>query len=218
MSEEAKAVQEVAKLAKQSLETAERIGGWTGTVFGEGLQHVGGAFADSMAGFRLRNRVRVLEKTHAAIAKAGMLSQMRPLSDRMALPIFEAISEEPDETIQDVWAAYLKSAVDPSKPLPDRTLIDVIRRLEPIDWPIIQRLFAVGEVKVSVDDLEVDDHTAEVVMDRLTVLGLFSYDDEKSAYLVMGGHMEGVLSIHVPPGTYYANKLFYQFRAATGNA
>jgi hypothetical protein len=212
-----KDVEELAKLGQKGLETTEKAGGWLDGVFGEGARQLGGAWADSMAGFRARNRLKVLAKTQKAIDEAGMAGKTRPLTERMSLPLIDAIEQESDETLQDVWAAYIKNSVDPKCPQPDRLLIDVIRKLEPSDWPVLERLFQLptGNHKAFVISESLSELDMEVVMDRLAMLGLFVYDDPQSAYIVDVSHHAKSLIVEAGEGTYYEAKLFRKLRAAT---
>ncbi|MBX9848901.1 MAG: hypothetical protein K2X64_06375 [Rhodocyclaceae bacterium] len=212
-----KDIEELAKLGQKGLETTEKAGGWLDGVFGEGARQLGGAWADSMAGFRARNRLKVLAKTQKAIDDAGMTGTTRPLSERMSLPLIDAIELESDETLQGVWAAYIKNSVDPKRPEPDRVLIDVIRKLEPSDWPVLQVLFRLPMGKHEASEIGGSSSEAdiEVVMDRLALLGLFTYDDPNSAFVVAYGHHSKSLAVQVGEGTYYEAKLFRKLSAAT---
>lgn len=210
-----KAAEELAKLGQKSLETADKAGGWADSVFGKGMRHLGGAFEDSMAAYRVRNRIRVLEKTRVAIEKSGMIGSTKPIDPRIAVPILDAISDESDEDLQDVWAAYIANAVNPKKLRADRILIDVIRKLEPSDWPVLQQLFALPAGKYVPESLGREPADLENALDRLTYLGLFSYDDPRTAFLVMGEHLEAAIQIKIGEASYYENKLFRKLAEAT---
>jgi hypothetical protein len=210
-----KATEELAKLGQKALETADKTGGWVDSVFGEGFRQIGDAFADSMTGWRIRNRLRVLEKTRKAIEAAGMAGNTRPLAPRISVPLLEAISDESDETIQDVWATYIKDAVDPERPQPDRILIDVIRRLEPLDWPILKVAFANQVGKLVSADFGVGDQELTEALDRMEVLRLFDYDDDTTHYLVLGKGEEKRLMIAIGNSEYYATRLLRKLADAT---
>lgn len=218
MPGENKATEEIAKLGQKALETSEKAGGWVSDVFGAGFRHLGEAFADSMAGFRVRNRMRVLEKTQNAITASGMEGNTRPLDPRISGPILDAIADESDETLQDVWAAYIRNAVDPKLPAADRLIVDVIRRLEPGDWDVIEKLFRAPLEPIHPSDLGTTIDRLEQVMDRLAALGLFFYDDPKSLYIVAADHYGGALAVKIGEATYYENKLFRRLVAATAAA
>ncbi|TYO66151.1 DUF4393 domain-containing protein [Bradyrhizobium hipponense] len=213
-----KATEELAKLGNRSLESIDKVGSWLDGVFGEGFREVGHAFADSMAGFRIRNRLRVIEKTQKAIDLAGLVGHTRPLPGRLTGPIMDAIGDESDETLQDVWAAYLAFSVNPKNPSADKLLIDVIRRLEPQDWPILRKLFRSDPKQLLPDDLGAAANDLEVTMDRLTALGLLQYDDPKSTFLVDGNHFAGTVSVKIGDGRYYETKLLRRLKGETEEA
>ena len=216
MSEEAKAVQEVAKLGQQSLETLDKAGSWTTSVFGEGIDNLAGAWADSTAGFRLRNRIRVFEKTQKAIDASSLSGRMRLLPDRIAFPLLDAISYESDETLQDVWASYIRNAADPEKPPADRLLIDIIRRLEPADWYVLKSLFEAGPVVLQVEDLGPDRPALIMTLDRLAALGLLAIDDTKMVFMIAEGPSDlPRLKVKGDEETYEATRLLWTLRLAT---
>lgn len=213
-----KAAEELARLGIRSLETVEKAGAWIDGVAGEGFREVGRAFADSMAGFRIRNRLRVLEKTQKAIDQAGLTGHTRRLPERLAGPVLDAIADESDETLQDVWAAYLSFSVNPKNPDPDKLLIDVIRKLEPADWPVLRRIFHSDATQLLSDSFEIPAAEIEISMDRLVALGLFEYDDPRSTFIVAGNHFAGTVSVKIGDGTYYETKLLGRFRSQTETA
>ncbi len=214
-----KDIEELAKLGQKGLETSEKAGGWLDSVFGGGARQLGGAWTDSMAGFRARNRLRVLAKTQKAIDDAGMSGSTRPLGDRMTLPLLEAIEQESDDTLQNVWSAYIKNSVDPERPNPDRILIEVIRRLEPSDWSLLKMLFQVTPGSYKAADLNTLSETdLETAMDRFVSVRLFDYDDPRSGYLVMGGHLKDAVKVTIGDATYYEAKLLRSLQRATEGA
>lgn len=208
-----KSTEELAKFGSRSLETAEKAGGWVDQVFGEGFRELGNAFAESMVGFRFRNRLRVIEKTQKAVDSAGLTGQTRPLSDRLAGPVLDAISDESDETLQDVWASYISSCVNPVKPDADRLMIDLIRRLEPVDWPILKNLFLAEEGGAcNADFFGSTDASLMVSMDRFAALGLFTAADPRP-FITHGDIF--ATKVDVAGGAYFALRLFYRLKAET---
>lgn len=210
-----KAAEELAKLGQRSLDTIDKAGAWIDGVFGEGFREIGHAFADGMAGFRIRNRLRVLEKTQRAIDGAGLSGHTRPLPNRMTGPVLDAIADESDETLQDVWAAYIAFTVNPKNPSADRLLIEVIRRLEPADWPVLRKIFQSDPGPLRPEDFEIERNALESTMDRLSALNLFFYDDPKSAVVVGGGHYDGTVSVSIGNSAYYETKLLRRLKTET---
>jgi len=211
---ESKETGEMAKFGQQILQTSEKAGQWLDRVFGDGARQLGSAFNDSMAGFRARNRLRVLQKTQKAFEDAGSLGAIRPLSERMIIPIWEAISDECDDTLQDVWASFLKNAIDPSKSNPDRILIDTIRKLEPSDWPILQKLFIMNTGEYCAEDLGIHDTLLEESLYRLTVVGLLTYVDQR-AIVTQFDDPAHILTIRANFGKYYETKLLNKLAEST---
>ncbi len=216
-----KTLEELAKLGQRSLGTLEKLGGWLDDVFGQGLREAGTAFEHSMAGFKLRNLARVLQKTEKALEASGFSGTTRALDPRIGIALLEAIGDEPDETLQDVWAAYILNAINPDKPRADRVLIEVIKKLEPSDWPLLQQLFLLKPAEVTAESLERDFEVLEEALDRLTSLGLFSYDDNPYVFLTSAARnpkFEAPISLRIvsPNGpAYEENKLFRKLADAT---
>lgn len=216
MSEEAKAVQELAKLGQRTLDSADKAGGWIADIFGEGIQNLAGTFADSAAGLRYRNRIRVLDKTQRAIEAAGLTGKLRPLPERIALPLLEAIAEECDETLQDVWATYIRNAANPEKPTADRVLIDVVRRLEPEDWPVLKLLFQSAAETLSFTEFGLDSESLEVILDRFVALGLLTFDDDTAVYLLTeSSNNAPKLKVQGSAGLFESTRLLRALEVAT---
>lgn len=213
-----KATEELAKLGQKSLETADKAGGWVDRVFGGGFIQLGAAFEDSMAGFRIRNRAKVLEKTKQSIEKSGLSGRLRSLDPRIAVPIIDAISDESDDTLQGVWSSFILGAVDPERPDPDRILIGVIKGLEPFDWQVLQAVFRKSHGKMSNVDFGVDTKDLVASLDRLTHLGLFSIDDSGVVYWVSSRSDVGKrkLTIMVDDIEYTSTRLLKRLAQATG--
>ncbi|MDH6267969.1 hypothetical protein M2360_003372 [Rhizobium sp. SG_E_25_P2] len=212
-----KANEELAKLGQKSLETAEKAGGWIDDVFGNGIRHVAGAFEDSMAGFRMRNRAQVMEKTRKAIEKSGMVGNVRALDPRISIPLFDAISNESDDVLQRVWADYIRNAVDPKLPNPERVVIDVVRRLEPADWPVLRVAFAHKTGELTAANFDMEESALQASLDRLHVLGLFEHNDGGLIFL-LGGESDlsrKPLSITVDRSEYSATRLLRKLAVAT---
>lgn len=212
--ESAKAVQEVAKTGHKALEVAEKSGGWFAQFFEGGMRHLGAAFEDSMQGFRIRNRAKVLEKTHTELSRHGLLDNYRTLENRIAGPLIEAISLEDDETLQDVWARFIRNSSDPEKPKANRTLIEVIKNLEPVDWPLIERLFSAGEKALNWSDLASTEAEIIEAMDRLAAIGLFHFEDDNTHYLTLNLSGKQILTIKVSIGAYEKQRTFDNLREA----
>lgn len=212
-----KTVEELSKFGTRALDTVDKAVSWLDTIFGESMRNVGGMTADWTALRRLQHRLKVIEKAGKLIEQAGLSGSTRPLSERIALPLLDAIEQESDDTLQDVWATYIKNAVDPKQPNPHRVLIDVIRRLEPADWPVLQLAFKHDTGKLTHNDLGIDEVALGDIMDRLHVLGLFEYDDATVAYVVISKPETLRLVFAVGDSDYLATRLLRLLAKATAS-
>jgi hypothetical protein len=186
--EEAKAAQEVAKLGQKGVEAASDAGGWLAKTFGKAFDHMSEAFADKAAAYRVRNRATVVAKTRAHLEKLGV-TDFKAIDFRSGIPLLESISDEPEDSVQDLWAAYLANALDSSQQsvVINRLIINVIKNLDPTDLPVIRRLAAEDlsvpvhdPIRLDHDHFSVEEPDLSNTFARLTALGLFSFENSGS--------------------------------------
>ena len=187
--EEAKAAQEAAKLGQKGIEAASSAGTYLTGTFRGAIKFFAMAAEDSAAGHFIRNRAAVEVKTRKRLEELGIDREFRPIGERNYVPLLEAISLEADESLQDVWAAYIANAMDPAKPEIgiSRQLIEVVKRLEPEDLPVIRRLFVEDlamprhkEIRLPVEEFPMDDVALVTSLSRLSAVGLFSFENSGS--------------------------------------
>lgn len=187
--EEAKAAQEVAKLGQQGVKAASDAGAYVAGTFRGAIRYVAMAAEDKAAGFFIRNRAAVEVKTRARLEQLGVDRDFRPIGERNYVPLLEAVSVESDETLQDVWAAYLANAMDPAKPevTINRQMIEIIKQLEPADLPVLARVsfeeLAVHRrqaLRLTREDFPLEEQELAVSLSRLAAFGLFAFDNSGS--------------------------------------
>lgn len=143
--ETAKAAQEVAKTAGKAIDAAEKLGGFLKKVVGGVLVELGGALQDWAKYFRYKNLLKIrdrVEEIHATRQLEGMVT---PIPPRYAIQLIQRASEEDDPTIQELWAALIANATDPSKHLDlNKVLLDVLASIEPLDVAILRFLSSQG--------------------------------------------------------------------------
>jgi Fe-S oxidoreductase len=217
--EEAKAAQEIAKLGQRSIDAASEAGGFFAKTFGEAIEHVSQALADKAAGYRIVNRAKVAKKTEERLEKLGVTVTNAKLIDyRNGIPLLEAISDEPNESLQDVWAAYFANALNPknSSVTANRQLVNIIRQLEPEDLIVLDgltlqelnELRAEHLTKKSVDFVG-EEAVINRSLSRLTALGLFAFEngpDRLMAYS-SGEPQPCMISIETSLGSFSAMPL-----------
>jgi len=139
--EEAKAVQEGARLGVKALEVVEGVGGWISDVLGDvpkNLVRVLGG--DRLAAYREANLEKIAEKAKARNKARGVQDSTR-VSLVIALPLFEAAAEESREELQDLWARLLAAAMDPARSgRVRREFIETVKRMEPLDALVLQKM------------------------------------------------------------------------------
>jgi hypothetical protein len=196
--EEAKAAQELAKLGQKSVDVVSGAGGFLARIFGPAIAQLSEALADKAAAYRVVNRAKVVGKTREQLKKLGV-TDFKAIDPRNGLPLLEAISDEPDDTLQDVWAAYIANALDPARPeiTPNRQLINIIRQLEPEDLGILSGFSSQELAESRTDPLRkivVTSGDGEAALNRslsrLTALGLFSFKNGPGHLLLEGSAMQ----------------------------
>ncbi|MER8382096.1 DUF4393 domain-containing protein [Mesorhizobium sp. M1340] len=183
--EQAKAAQEIAKLGQKGIDAASEAGGFFAKTFGKAIDHISEAMADKAAAYRVMNRANVVAKTQARLKQLGV-SNFKAIDFRNGVPLLEGISDESDETLQDVWATYFANALNPANPrvTANRQLIGIIRYLEPDDLNILSGISSQELSQRRADPLikkPADFFGEEAVLNqslsRLTALGLFAFEN-----------------------------------------
>lgn len=223
--EEAKAAQEIAKLGQRSLDVASEAGGFFRKTFGNAIDHIAEAMADKAAAYRVRNRASVVQKTRKHLERLGV-HNMKAIDFRNGLPLIEGISDESDDKLQEIWAAYLANALDPenSQVAANRQLIDVIRKLEPDDL-VVLRGIPLAELEEGraepithfAQDFTLSEDALDQSLARLTALGLFAFRNGPDL-LAVGSANERLqrcrLTVETRIGEFYAMPLLMFFQRA----
>lgn len=194
--EQAKAVQEVAKLGQSVMEGGGRAGGYIAETFKDVIGHVVGRWSDDAQGKLLQNRIRWVKLLERELEAAGLTGNLERIADRQAFPLLAAIEVEDDDEVQMVWAKYVTNALNPDKPgvSINRRLTDTIRSLEPEDLPILRRIFEIDlsakTIEATVLPLEafgVPPEALDFTMTRFVSLGLFTYSVGDYLAVTSGG-------------------------------
>lgn len=115
----------------------ELLDSWFGDTVCAGVDLVGGHYAQESAKI---NRAAVAEKIKAKL-EIRKIQQPKPISPRVLVPAIEALSEESDEHLQDIWANLFTNAMDPSADVDlQKILIETLRQFEPIDTFLLHEI------------------------------------------------------------------------------
>lgn len=141
VTETAKAVQEVAKTTKAGIEATEKFGGFVARIIGEPIDEAVGMLTDKLKYARWERRERLKARANQFIEERN-IKERRPVPPKIALPIIENGSLEHSNELQDIWARFLASAVDPNYDGTLRTaFIDIIKQLEVVDVHILNFIY-----------------------------------------------------------------------------
>lgn len=133
-TEEAKAVQEVAKLGGKLVDATTGFGGWLAEIVGDSPKNLFGLIAgDWIDHQRQRNLMYLQQKTDRIRADIGAGLPVEPAVS-VVVPLLQAAADESREELQDLWAALLVSALQPnaSKNV-RRAFFNTLKQMEPLD-------------------------------------------------------------------------------------
>lgn len=122
-----------------AISAAEKLGQFLSNVFGEPIKTSVGMLQDKLAVVRWERQLRLADRVREIIeerSKEGISVSVPP---RLAVPIIEAASLESDDSLQDLWAHLLASAMNSESAQKVRSaFVDIIKQLEPIDVKILE--------------------------------------------------------------------------------
>ena len=129
----------------------ELIDSWFGDTARAAIDLIGGQYVQELAKI---NRQRVAEKLRKKL-EARKIDQPKLISPRVLVPALEALSEESDDSLQELWANLMANAMDPGKDLDlQKILIETLRHLEPIDAALLAELDAHSRLGTGSPNLE----------------------------------------------------------------
>jgi hypothetical protein len=141
LDEEARAVQEVAKVTGKAIDLVRSAGGLLDDVFGETLRQLGGTAADWSRYFRFRNFLFVADKAKAVLDRRQITAKTLSIPPQFALPLLDGASLETEAEIQQLWAGLIANAVDPGRAFRiKKVFLEILRGLEPLDARIMEFL------------------------------------------------------------------------------
>ncbi len=122
-----------------AIEAAEKLGQFFSNVFGEPIKTSVGMLQDKLGVIRWERQLRLADRVKEIIEQRRREGSCVSVPPRLALPIIEAASIETDDSLQDLWAHLLASAMNSSTAQKVRSaFVDIIKQLEPIDVKILE--------------------------------------------------------------------------------
>lgn len=176
IDEEAKAVQEVAKFGTKALDSGGQLGTFLSKVFGTVPSDVVGVLGgDWLHHVRIRNAVKLAQRTEEILRERGIYETSKPMSPSIAIPILTAGQDETRDELRELWARLLANGMDPERRnLIRQSIINTVKQFDPLDALVLfklSELWSAGKAG-SIDDLR---EFLGVTEDELT-LSLFNID------------------------------------------
>lgn len=201
MSEEAKAIQEVAKTADTAIKASEKVGGFIDRVFGGMLEDSVGLLSDKLKYYRAEKLVLLHEKTKKKLEDAGVEST-NPVLPKVGIPLIESATIEEDDALHTKWANMLANAMNPESDVHvKRSYISILQDLEPTDVLILDTLVReyknldaktkdsalFDKLRIS-SQLAIDPTQCEISLRNLLRLGCLKPGVVTSSNIRVGGH------------------------------
>ncbi|WP_312367020.1 hypothetical protein [Ensifer sp.] len=218
-----KAAGEIAKTTTKAIEAGEKGGSYLAKTFEDAIHALAGAAADSAAAFRIRNRASIAVKTEKHLRSLGLDKSFIAMEERAAVPLIEAFSVESNDDLQELWASYIVTAIDPNSPAIGVTamITNVISKLEPEDKGVLDSLFELDlaeprreSIKLKNADFNTTEESLNFSLARFVALGLFSCDNSGSVgFAADDGHkMPCNVEIYTSIGWFRALPLLLMFK------
>ncbi|WP_237886119.1 Abi-alpha family protein [Pseudomonas sp. PGPR40] len=143
MTEESKAVEEVAKTTGQAIEAAREAGGFIAKYIAGPLEQGIGIFEDRLKYMRWERQVRYMLKSQEFLRLAGLSAPTRAVPLKLAIPLMQGATLEEDDFLQDRWAALLVNAANADfRGEVRRSHTVILEQLTHLDAQILDALFA----------------------------------------------------------------------------
>jgi hypothetical protein len=140
--EQAKAIQETAKLGQDTIGLVKDFGGYARQVFGTAPENLVALFGgDWLERRRLKSIAETMRLARDLLRERGV-DDPEPINLAVGLPLLKAAADESGRELQEVWARLLAAAMDPKRARTvRREFIETIQRFAPLDAVIMQRLY-----------------------------------------------------------------------------
>jgi len=131
--EEAKAVQEVAKATGKGIDAAEKAGGFLNRVLGQPIEDtVGVLWGDKIRARRIERAIDLSVSVQKKLEDAGVVD-IRPITEKVGIPLIENATLEGDPDVQDMYANLLFNAINPASGEIDIQFVKTIENLTSVD-------------------------------------------------------------------------------------
>ena len=142
MTDESKAVGEVAKTSGKAIDAGRELGSFISKYVGGPLDEAMGIVEDKLKYLRWERQIRLMERANDFLAERGLKQPSRNVPMQIAIPIMQGGSLEEDDALQDRWAALLVNAADESSDSEvRRAFISILEDLSPLDAIVLEKIY-----------------------------------------------------------------------------
>ena len=168
MEEESKAVQEVAKATGKAIDAAREAGGFIARFISGPLEQGIGIFEDRLRYTRWERRVRLMKRADEFLSQQGLASPTKAIPLKFAVPLLQAATLEDNDELQDKWARLLVNAATDSGIDLQRSFIDILEQLTPLEARILDVLYSLPFEKSQHDGILTANlpHSAEIKAEK----------------------------------------------------
>ena len=146
MTDETKAVEEVAKTAGKAIDASREVGGFIAKIIDRPLKQAFGIVEDRLKYIRWERQVRLMQRADEFLKSRGLSIPTRPVPLKIAIPIIVEGSLEEDDKLQDIWAQLLTNAADRDSGVEVRHMfLSILKDLTSQDVTVLNRIYAVSE-------------------------------------------------------------------------
>jgi Abortive infection alpha len=136
----AHAIEETAKAAAKAIDAAVQAGKYVGEVLGDLPHDLVGIIGDWVK--RARRWAELSADTERMLRDRGVENR-EDVSPSVAIPLIAAAINEDRDVLTQLWAKLLAAAMDPNRSnLVTPTLIELLKRMDPLDALILEQLVA----------------------------------------------------------------------------
>jgi hypothetical protein len=153
MSEESKAIEEVAKASGKAVDAARELGGFLSKYVGGSLEQAMGIVEDKLKYLRWERQIRLVDRADQFLKERGLSQPSRKVPLQVAIPLIQGGSLEEDDSLQDRWAALLVNAADAASDTEvRRAFISILEDITPLDALLLEKIYS----STVVPDLEAE--------------------------------------------------------------
>lgn len=147
MSNESKAVEEIAKTTGKAIDAGRELGGFLSRYIGGSVEQAMGIVEDKLKYLRWERQIRLADRANAFLSKRGLSQPSRKVPLQIAIPLMQGGSLEEDDWLQDRWAALLANAADATSQIEvRRAFISILEDLTPPDALLLEKIYSLPQV------------------------------------------------------------------------